>query len=82
MGIDMDIKTIENMKKEIADAEREIHILTGKVEAKREELKEKFGVSSDEEGRKLLDSLEKEEEELEQQIKDILKKLKANTVED
>ena len=72
MNIALSIKDIENKKKKIEQAEKEAYILTGKIDAKREELKTKYGVDTLEEAYELIKEITEELEITEKEIKDLL----------
>ena len=76
MDMEQSIKKIEQMKKEVDAAEREKNVLIGRLQAKKEELKTKYDIDTIEEAQALVLSLKEEEETLEQEIKDLLAKIK------
>ena len=80
MDITISIKDIENKKKKIEVAEKEAYILTGKIDAKREELKTKYDVKTLEEAEELLKTIQEEAEVLEKEIKDSITQINIDWV--
>jgi len=68
-----DEQKIMDYKKQIDSAKTELHQLQGRLESKKEELKEEFGLDSEEDAQKRLLEIKKEKKELEEKFQNKMK---------
>ncbi len=68
----IDVRRWEKLKRDVDDMQREVSRAEGSLSTLLKRLEDQFGCKTEEEGRKLLQKMERKQEKIEDQFKDAL----------